>query len=460
MPEKQYKLILINPFSTYQHDSFIDTNTLSPPLALGIIAALTPSNWDIEIIDENFDVFEFREADLVGITALTSAVNRAYTIASIYRERNIPVVLGGIHASMLPEESLQYADTVVIGEAEGSWQRLISDFEMGNLQRQYKSELSDLRNLPVPRRDLFHRKYTMANLQTSRGCPMNCEFCSVHTFNGNRYRQRPVNEVLDELETITHENLFLVDDNIIGYSKASTNRAIELFKGIKERGIKKDIVCQASLNFGENEEVLKTAAEAGIQVVLIGIESEKVSQLEEANKKLNLKIGVDNYNKVFKKIQSYGIGVLGTFIFGLDTDTVEDLYNRADYIMKSEIDAIQSTIMTPLPGTRLFDKLKLENRLIYTNFPEDWEHYFFFEVVHRPKLMSPEELTGHMKKIWEKLYNDKHLYKRLLKSIQATRNVKAAVWSYYANVERHNLTLTENMPAIDMERILGNLKRK
>ncbi len=458
MAKQSYKLLLINPFSTYQHDTFIDTNTLSPPLALGIIAAMTPDSWDIEIIDENFETFEYKEADLVGITSLTSAVNRAYEIAAIYRGKGIPVVLGGIHASMVPEEAQQHVDTIAIGEAESTWPEILDDFESGSLQKVYRGELLSLENLPVPRRDLFHSGYNIANIQTSRGCPMNCDFCSVHIFNGSKYRHRPVEEVLDELETIKHDNVFIVDDNIIGYSKQSTERAIQLFKGIIDRGIKKDFVCQASLNFADNKEVLKYAAASGCQIVLIGIESEKVSQLEEANKKLNLKIGIDNYQKIFEKIQHHGISVLGTFIFGLDTDTVQDLYNRADYILKSHIDGIQSTIVTPLPGTIMFKKLQKENRLLYTNFPEDWEHYFFFEVVHQPKLMSPEDLQGHMQKIWEKLYDEKQLHRRLLKTIKATRNIKAAVWAYYANVERHNLTLSDNMPAIDMEKILGNLK--
>jgi radical SAM superfamily enzyme YgiQ (UPF0313 family) len=287
---------------------------------------------------------------------------------------------------------------------------------------------------------------------------MDCDFCTVHQFNGSKYRQRPVEDVLDEMETLTHDRVFIVDDNIIGYSKSSTDRAIRLFKGIIERGIKKDWVCQASLNFADHEEVLALAAESGCRLVLIGVESEKVSQLQETNKRLNLKMGTNTYKEVFRKIQSHGISVLGAFIFGMDSDTTEDLWNRAEFILDSGIDAIQSTIMTPLPGTRLFDRFRKEGRLIYDDFPRDWEHYFFQEVVHRPKQMTSEELQNTMHQIWEKLYDEKTMLKKLITTIKITKNPKAAVWAYYANVERHNLTLSRNMKPVDVDKMLGGLK--
>jgi len=458
--DKKKKLLLINPFNSYQKDTIVDVNTISPPLGLGIVAALTPDDWEVEIIDENFDPFEYREADLVGFTALTSAVNRAYELASIYKKEGIHTVLGGIHASMLPDESLQYVDSVVIGEAESVWQDLVRDFENNKLKKKYKGELLSLENLQVPRRDLFHQGYLQANMQTTRGCPMNCDFCTVHQFNGSRYRQRPVAEVLDEMETISHHRIFFVDDNIIGYSKKSTERAKQLFRGIVERGINKDWVCQASLNFADDEELLSLAAQSGCRLVLIGVESEKASQLQETNKKLNLKMGTDSYQETFRKINGHGISVLGAFIFGLDTDSKEDLYNRADYILNSDIDAIQSTIVTPLPGTRLFDRLEKEGRLLYTNFPKDWERYYFMEPVHKPLLMSQQELKEDMDRIWERLYDAKLMQRKMLQTLKKTRNIKAAVWAYFANVERHNLCLTENVEPVDVEKMLAGLQLK
>jgi len=197
------KLLLINPVNPRKVGLTVNLSSRFQPLGLGIVAAMTPDTWDVEIIDENFEPFIFRKADLVGLTAFTAAVNRAYEIASVYREKDIPTVLGGIHASMLPEEALKYVDTVVSGEAESVWHKILSDFEAGHMQRLYRGEWSDLKDMPKPRRDLFHRGYLFGSIQTSRGCPMNCEFCSVTAFNGSRFRQRPVEDVLDELETIS-----------------------------------------------------------------------------------------------------------------------------------------------------------------------------------------------------------------------------------------------------------------
>ena len=440
-------------------EGFFDTNTISPPLGLGIVAALTPPHWDVEILDENFDTFEYREADLVGLTALTSAVNRAYEIAGIYKGKGIKTVLGGIHVSMLHEEALKYADSVVIGEAESVWAQLIADFEQGVLKRKYKAELLPMNKAPLPRRDLFHPGYVYANIQTTRGCPMKCDFCSVHIFNGSHYRQRPVEEVLDELETIQKDRLFFIDDNIIGYSKSSAERAVELFKGMIRRGIRKDWLCQASLNVADNEEVLKYAAESGCRMILIGIESEKEGQLEEVNKKMNLKIGTENYQKVFEKIHKHGISVLGAFIYGLDTDSVEDLENRTDYAIHSNVDAIQATIVTPLPGTSLFKRLERENRLLYTNFPKDWEHYHFLEVVYKPKLMTAPELTTAMHDNWVRMWDLKVLQRKMLRTLKDTKNSRAAVFAYFASLERHNAAFGTSRQPIDLNKMLQGLSK-
>ncbi|MBE9483195.1 MAG: B12-binding domain-containing radical SAM protein [Bacteroidetes bacterium] len=452
------KLILINPFNQHTRKDVYDVRTISPPLSLGIIAGLTPDDWDIEIIDENFDDFTFKEADLVGITALTSSINRAYEISAIYRERGIPTVIGGIHASMVTEEAEKYADVVVTGEAESVWHKVIEDFKQGTLKKRYTGELLPMKNNPMPRRDLFHPSYSYANIQTSRGCPMNCDFCSVHNFNGHQYRQRSVEDVLDELETIPQEQVYFVDDNIIGYSKQSAERAIRLFKGIVDRGIKIDWYCQASLNVADNEDVLKWAAKSGCRMILIGIESEKEEQLQEANKSLNLKMGIKKYEEVFDRIHKYGISVLGTLIFGLDSDSKSDLYDRTQFAIESGMDGMQATIITPLPGTGLYKRMEKDKRLLKTNYPEDWKYYHFLDIVYQPAKMSPDELYDEMLKNWGIMYDGKLLQKKMLRTLKATQNPKAAVWSYLSNVERHNICFGNRKAPLDPNILLKSLQ--
>jgi radical SAM superfamily enzyme YgiQ (UPF0313 family) len=181
-----------------------------------LVAALTPKDWTVEIVDENFAPFEYRKADLVGLTAFTATVNRAYEISGLYRKHGVATVMGGIHASMMPDEAMKYADAVVACEAESVWPQVIADFEAGKLQEVYNGELLGLKEMPQPRRDLFHSGYMFGSIQTSRGCPMDCEFCSVTAFNGNRYRKRPMEDVLDELQNIPQKRVFFIDDNIIG----------------------------------------------------------------------------------------------------------------------------------------------------------------------------------------------------------------------------------------------------
>lgn len=433
------RLLLINPVNPKRVGLTVNRSSRFQPLGLGIVAALTPSDWRVEIIDENFAPFEYKEADLVGITAFTASITRAYEISSLYRKRDIPTVLGGIHASMLPEEAMQFVDTVVVGEVEGVWTEVITDFEAHGMQEVYKGDLANLDEMPKPRRDLFNTGYMFGSVQTSRGCPMNCEFCSVTVFNGQRYRQRPLEEVLDELETIPQKRVFFVDDNIIGFGKQDEERAIALFKGIVKRGIKKDWFCQASMNFANNEEVLEYAAKSGCRIVFLGVEAEHAGALEEVNKKLNMKMGVDAYEKAFKRINRHGIAVLGSFIYGMDSDTPEKLRNRTKYILDSPVDVMQTTYLTPLPGTRLFNRLKNENRLLHTDFPTDWSHYDMTEATYKPLSMDKQELTTAMHEATHRLYNRWSIRRKFFKTWRATRNFTTAMWAYQSNINYRNV---------------------
>lgn len=435
------KLLLINPVNSRRAGLAINKNSRFPPLGLGIVATLTPPGWDVEIIDENFEPFQYREADLVGISAFTAAVNRAYEIATIYRDKGIPTVLGGIHASMCTDEALQHVDSVVTGEAENIWAKVIADFKAGKLQQVYHGELAELREMPKPRHDLFHKGYRFGSIQTARGCPMDCEFCSVTVFNGHRYRQRPVDEVLDELESIPQNMVFFVDDNIIGYGKQAEERALSLFKGIIDRGIKKQWFCQASMNFADNEDVLKYAAKSGCRIVFLGVESESADSLQEVNKKLNLKIAADNYERVFRRINKAGIAVLGAFIYGMDNDNPEALQHRTDYILSSSIDVMQTTFLTPLPGTRVFDKLKNEGRLLYHDFPTDWDRYDMTEVVHHPLNMEPAVFNEIYRNNVGRLLSSSNIRHKFFNTWKNTGSLFTAMWAYSSNMNYRNVFL-------------------
>jgi radical SAM superfamily enzyme YgiQ (UPF0313 family) len=436
------KLLLINPVNPQRVGLTVNRSSCFPPLGLGIIAALTPSDWEVKIVDENFEQFTFEDADLVGLTAFTASVNRAYEIARIYRERGIPTVLGGVHASILPQEALHYVDSVVIGEAEGVWSKIIAEFCTGKMERMYRGGHSPMDAIPVARHDLFHTQYMFGSIQTARGCPMDCDFCTVPIFSGKRYRARPVEVVLDELERIPHKMVFFVDDNIIGYGRNAMERAIQLFRGIIRRGIKKEWFCQASLNFADSDVVLEYAAESGCRMVFLGVEAERMDALRDANKKLNMRIGIEGYRNAFRRINHHGIAVLGAFIYGLERDTVSSLRQRTNYILGSGVDVMQMTYLTPLPGTRLFERLNNEKRLFYTNFPDDWEHYDMTEVIHKPTLMSADELMTAMHKANRKLYNRCTLLRKFLKTWFSTRSFITSMWAYSSNYNYRNVALS------------------
>jgi radical SAM superfamily enzyme YgiQ (UPF0313 family) len=436
---QQRKLLLVNPVNTCRSGFSVNSSSRFPPLGLGILASLTPDDWEVELADENFSPFTHRDADLVGITAFTSAANRAYQIAADYRQRDVPVVMGGIHASMCSDEALQFVDSVVIGEAESVWPRVLADAERGSLERTYRGQWLDPAGLQSPRRDIYDSRYIFASVQTSRGCPLDCDFCSVTAYNGRRYRRRPTNEVLDEIESIPHELLFFVDDNVIGYGAESRQQALELFQGMVERDLQKRWLCQASVNIADDEEVLEWAGRAGCRMVFLGLEAEDIDALSEVNKRLNMKRGAASYEQTFERIHGAGIAVLGAFIFGMDGDTPDKLYRRTEFMLNSGVDVMQVTAMTPLPGTKLFQRLQQDDRLLYTNFPEDWGHYDLAELVHRPKQAERTELWEVIRECAHRIYDPRTLKAKAKQTLSATGSWEAMEFAYRANVDYRNV---------------------
>ncbi len=460
MENHKKKILLINPIIKYRKGFSVGRGTQAP-LGLGIIAALTPEEFEVEILDEVHDDFELKNADLVGLTSFTFNIPRAYEIASMYREKGVPVVLGGIHASMMPDEALQYVDAVVIGEAESVWNILLSDFLNKKLKQKYYGEYLDMSNSPHPRLDLFSSKYQSATVQTTRGCPMDCDFCSVTLFNGRKYRERPIDQVLDEIEkNDKYPQLFFVDDHIVNNSKNAQKRAISLFKGMVERGIQKPWFGQGSLNIVDNDEVLKWANKSGCYMILTGFESEKTDGLETIGKRRNLKRGVKFYEQVIKKMHKHHIATLGAFIFGLDSDTEQDIIDRYKYIKNSRVDVMQLSILTPLPGTRVYKKAVDEGRLLKNKFPDDWKYYHFVEVTMKPKNIEPIRLRELMRMINRDLFCKENLRKRMFRTLWYTKSFTAAYQSYAYNCTYGRMGLEDEIYDDTKEGLNFNLEWK
>jgi radical SAM superfamily enzyme YgiQ (UPF0313 family) len=425
------KLLLINP-ANQRRSGFIHAQTTSfMPIGLGIVAALTPPHWDVELLDESFEEFSFRYADLVALTGFTANAARAYEIAEVYRKAGIHTVMGGIHASLCTEEVKKYVDTVVTGEAEGAWPALLADFESGTIKMIYEGGITPVKEIPRLRRDIYKYPYVYDLVQTSRGCPVGCDFCSVTQLCGKTYRERDVEDVLDELEKTNRPLLFFADDNLVNNSKGGTERAIMLFRGMVERGIKKSWVSQAALNFADNDEVLYWARKSGCSMILMGIEAEKPEALMDIRKRINLHRGTNSYKKSFRKIHRHGIAILATMMFGMESDTKEDLYARRDFILKSSIDLYQCGVLMPLPGTSLYQRMREQDRIVRDNYPHDWQYYDTTSATMDMPNISLSEIDSAMHEIWLSLYNKKVMRRKLFRTLWNTRSFVTAYWSYH-----------------------------
>ncbi|MDJ0808598.1 MAG: radical SAM protein [Desulfobacterales bacterium] len=428
------RLLLINPSNKQKGLGNIKA-TAWPPLNLPYIAALTPAHYDIRLIDENIEPFTESSADLVGITAYTSSVSRGYEIAQIYRSKGVPVVMGGIHVSMLPDEALDYCTTVVIGEAESVWPQVLRDFEAGEMKPKYRGQWLGLAQLPIPRRDLLKNShYRWGSLQTSRGCPMNCDFCSVTAFNGNRFRRRPLKHVIEELQRIPQRFVLLVDDNIVGYGRKDAQWAKQFFSEIIRRRIKKIFFAQVSLNFGEDPELVKLARRAGLRVVLVGMESINPGSLASMNKKLNLKrLQQDRYRQLIQTIRRGGIAFLGAFMLGNDADTPAVFTATLRFIRQTGIDILQLTKPTPLPGTRFWDQLERDQRIKDKHFPDDWKEYRLTKLVYEPENMTREDVYAGFTHLREAYYSRGETIRRTLRTLRDTRSPTATLLAYKFN---------------------------
>jgi len=394
---RRWKLRLINPRSpltTITMPEIIRKMTFSrralfQPLNLTICAAVVPEDWDVEIIDENVtDQLHQPDADgidAVGIGAMTTQARRAYEIADEYMARGVPVILGGIHPSALPTEALAHATIVCKGDAEATLPRALRDLQAGKAERIYDWQDQPEAPIATPRKDLLDPKdYLVFNpIQTTRGCPHGCTFCTTPSIFGRKFRQRSVDDIVSEIRTAKERfntRVFIFsDDNVAGNHKWS----LDLFEAIRPLDVK--WASQCDILISRNDKLLKAMAASGCVGLILGLESPKAGTLRMAGKTY---VDADQYIEKIRKIQSFGISIWGSFIFGFDSDNWHDCMQAVRFAQKAKLCMSCYPILTPYPGTAVYEQYKQEGRLL----TEDWDKYNGATVVFQPKQMSINEL--------------------------------------------------------------------
>lgn len=392
------KILLAMPHPNAKYSFF--SRFVYPSLTLKQLAALTPSEHDIELVDERCEPIDFsKDYDLVALSSLTYNAPRGYEVAQKFKEKGSTVVYGGYHASLLPDEVKQHVDSVVIGEAELSWPRLLEDLQRGTLQPFYRAErFVNPEEIPAARHDIGSYNPFSEAIQASRGCPTGCEFCAMQVVEGNRFRGRPVDHLIDEMKTIKTRTLFFTDASLTinpAYSKA-------LFRAMKE--LNKHAECFGNINvLARDDEFLNLAHDAGIFNWYVGVESISQENINAAGKGTNK---VENYSKAIRKIKDHGMMITGFFMFGFDGDTQETFDKTLQAIYDWDLDDVSFSIITPYPGTRLFQRYEKEGRII----SYDWSRYTEGYVNYKPKNLSEAELKAGI----ERMGLDFHSYPRLV----------------------------------------------
>ncbi len=397
---------LINP----QTDS-LTTRTLYlnralySPLAglLAVAAAIPRDRYEVVLTDENIEPIDFDlRADLVGISAMTSYVNRGYAIADEFRARGVPVVMGGVHPSFMPQEALKHCDAVVIGESELVIERLLDDLADGRMNGTYRADrLHPMAGLPMPRYDLIkkHRYVNRTFVQTSRGCHQGCTFCAEPLMNGPRVRYRPVDEVIREIESCGARTISINDADFF----ATTEQPKEIMRAMRGRGLRWQAGVTSKL--AQDDHMLELAAESGCTLLSIGFESISRETLKSVHKHVNRP---ETFAALVEKVHSHGIMVFGLFMFGFDGDDPTAFEETARFNIEAGYDVCAYSVLTPYPGTLTWYEMKKAGRIV----SYDWEKYDQGNVVYRPARLAPEELRLGQIAAYERFYSLTSLARR------------------------------------------------
>ena len=384
-----------------------------PSLGLLTVAALTPDDCEVayrEVAEFDPDA-ETEPFDLVGISSFTAQIDEAYALADQYRAAGVPVVLGGLHVSLMPDEAAGHADSIVLYGAEGAWPRLVEDFKAGQLQPRYEGMRAGVfedAHYVQPRFDLLEgRPYNRMTVQTSRGCPLNCEFCAASIRITSSYQQKPIDKVVSEITAALdarQEPFFeLADDNTFVNKKWGK----EFLRAVRPLDIR--WFTETDISIADDEDLLDLLADSGCRQVLIGLESPGADGLEGLDPNNWKQKRGDHYLEAIDRIQSRGITVNGCFIVGLDSHTPAIFERVRDFARQSELLEVQVTVQTPFPGTPLYARLAREGRLLDDRF---WERCTLFDVTYQPKLMSVDDLETGLRWLFGELYNEREFIRR------------------------------------------------
>ena len=389
-----------------------------PIITLPHIAAITPKKHNVKIINENYEDINFNyNADLIGITTYTMTAPRVYEISDEFRSRGKKVVLGGYHATALPDEAKKHADSVILGMAEANWPVLLKDFENGKMKSIYPRNTNfDMDKIPPLRRDLIKHNPLMGAVQSTRGCSNKCEFCAIASFCHHGVKQRPIKNVIEEIKQMPNKIFVFHDPHL------TINRkyAQEIFKEMIKNKIKKSWVANGTVNvLGKvNEEFLSLAYKSGCVEWFVGFESISQEALNGIKKTHNK---VEDFKKMIKRIHDYGMTVQGGIIFGFDEDKPDVFDTTLDKLYELEIDVVEVNILTPYPGTPLFERMEKENRIL----TKDWSKYNQIDVVFQPKNMTVEELNYGARKVAKEFYSLKNILIRNVKIISTVKRFGA-----------------------------------
>lgn len=383
------KITLIKPnIGRMLRGPYIDEGRMEP-LQIGVLAGLTPAEYEVAFYDDRMEPIPFDEpTDLVAITVETYTAKRAYEIAARYRELCIPVIMGGMHPTLIPEECLQHADAIMLGDAETIWQTILADAEAGRLQRIYRAPPGIAHPGILPRRDLFAGKgyLPITLMQFSRGCHFRCNFCTIARYFDSRHFVRRVDEVVAEIAAQNRKLVFFVDDNLCANRRA----AKELFRALIPLNIR--WVSQSSLDMLRDSELMDLMLQSGCLGHVIGFESISPDNLIEMDKRQNLR-GFDVYRSQVRILRDYGLQTWAAFVLGYDHETRDSVRRTLDFALENRFTFAAFNMLTPYPGTPLYDAFRDEGRLLYGS--RWWLHpeYRFNYAPFRPARMSAEELT-------------------------------------------------------------------